>query len=101
MKPDLDLHNCPTAQLSNECSTEFSLPSRDPSCSPTTHVARVLATQEANYSHQQELDMIPLMMEKDYSPKGWLGLILGTRMWYAVYSAVCPLHVLSSSLFSA
>ena len=22
-------------------------------------------------SHQQELDMIPLMMQKDYSPKGW------------------------------
>jgi hypothetical protein len=41
-------------------------------------------------SHQQELDMIPLMMQKDYSPKGWLGMILGTRMWYAMYSAVCP-----------
>ena len=24
---------------------------------------------EANYAHQQELDMIPLMVEKDYSPK--------------------------------
>ena len=37
---------------------------------------------EANYAHQQELDMIPLMMQKDFKPKGWLGLILGTRMWY-------------------
>jgi hypothetical protein len=27
---------------------------------------------EANYAHQQELDMIPLMMQKDYSPKGCL-----------------------------
>ena len=36
---------------------------------------------EANYAHQQELDMIPLMMSKDFKPKGWLGLILGTRMW--------------------
>jgi hypothetical protein len=26
---------------------------------------------EANYAHQQELDMIPLMMQKDYSPKGY------------------------------
>eukprot|EP01046_Picozoa_sp_COSAG06_P092379 COSAG06_NODE_38608_length_421_cov_2.447205_2_plen_60_part_01 len=25
--------------------------------------------QEANYAHQQELDMIPLMMQKEYSPK--------------------------------
>ena len=36
---------------------------------------------EANYAHQQEVDMIPLMMQKDFKPKGWLGLILGTRMW--------------------
>ena len=36
---------------------------------------------EANYAHQQELDMIPVMMSKDFKPKGWLGLILGTRMW--------------------
>ena len=27
---------------------------------------------EANYAHQQELDMIPLMMQKDYSPKGYV-----------------------------
>jgi hypothetical protein len=47
----------------------------------------VLAPQEANYAHQQELDMIPLMMQKDYSPKGWLGLILGTRLWYAMWDA--------------
>ncbi len=65
---------------------------------------------EANYAHQQELDMIPLMMQKDYKPLGWrkhyrgsdrclcqktavaavmcgvsvaraVGLLLGTRMW--------------------
>ena len=36
---------------------------------------------EANYAHQQELDMIPLMMSTDFKPKGWLGLILGTRLW--------------------
>ena len=44
-------------------------------------LTQVLATQEANYAHQQELDMIPLMVQNDYSPKGWLGLILGTRLW--------------------
>ncbi len=26
---------------------------------------------EANYAHQQELDMIPLLMQEDYQPKGW------------------------------
>ena len=31
---------------------------------------------EANYAHQQELDMIPLLMQKDYSPKGCVPLSL-------------------------
>ena len=26
---------------------------------------------EANYAHQQELDMIPLMMQENYRPQGW------------------------------
>ena len=42
---------------------------------------------EANYAHQQKLDMIPLKMQKGYSAKGWLGLILGTRMWYSFWDA--------------
>ena len=25
--------------------------------------------------------MLPLMMMQDFKPKGWLGLILGTRVW--------------------
>jgi hypothetical protein len=27
-------------------------------------------------SHQQELDMIPLMMQKEYRATGWLGLLM-------------------------
>ena len=42
---------------------------------------------EANYAHQQELDMVPLMLTEGFRPKGWLGLILGTRMWYAFWDA--------------
>jgi hypothetical protein len=26
---------------------------------------------EANYAHQQELDMIPLMVQENYKPQGW------------------------------
>ena len=40
---------------------------------------------EANYAHQQDVDMIPLLMEQGYKAKGWLGLILGTRMYYAFH----------------
>ena len=37
---------------------------------------------EANYAHQQSVDMIPLMMQRHYNARGWLGLILGTRLYY-------------------
>jgi hypothetical protein len=30
---------------------------------------------------QNECDMVPLMMQSNFKAKGWLGLILGTRLW--------------------
>ena len=85
--PDLDLFNERSAYSSPLQRTVV-----------LTHAHRLCAhtCQEANYGHQQELDMIPLMMQKDYSPKGWLGLILGTRMWYATFPAALCLSRLSS-----
>ena len=44
------------------------------SCMIGWHLSRAYVLQcrlEANYAHQQELDMIPLMMQKDYKPQGW------------------------------
>eukprot|EP01047_Picozoa_sp_COSAG01_P073196 COSAG01_NODE_11859_length_1846_cov_2.024614_1_plen_103_part_00 len=37
---------------------------------------------EAQYAFQQKKDMVPLMMEERYSPSGWLGMLLGVRLWY-------------------
>eukprot|EP01052_Picozoa_sp_SAG31_P051915 SAG31_NODE_12559_length_932_cov_1.535414_1_plen_97_part_01 len=34
------------------------------------------------------LDMIPLMMEPNYRPRGWLGIILGSRLYYAFYGGL-------------
>ena len=31
--------------------------------------------------------MVPLVLTEGFKPKGWLGLILGTRMWYAFWDA--------------
>ena len=42
---------------------------------------------EANYAMQNECDMIPLMMQPNFKANGWLGLILGTRLWYAFWDA--------------
>jgi hypothetical protein len=46
---------------------------------------------EANYAHQQELDMIPLMMQKDYSPKGYV----------RNYSRLCTLRELVQGVRAA
>ena len=37
---------------------------------------------------QNECDMVPLMMQANFKAKGWLGLILGTRLWCKFASAV-------------
>ena len=42
---------------------------------------------EAQYAFQQEVDMIPLMMQEDYKAKGWLGMLLGVRLWYGFFGA--------------
>jgi hypothetical protein len=46
---------------------------------------------EANYAHQQELDMIPLLMQKDYSPKGYV----------RSYSWLCTPHELVQGFCAA
>jgi WD40 repeat protein len=37
---------------------------------------------EANYAHQRKKPMLPLMLEEGYVPSGWLGFLLGTKLWY-------------------
>ena len=36
---------------------------------------------EAEYAYQLRKDIIPMMMERDYKPDGWLGMIVGTKLW--------------------
>ena len=43
---------------------------------------------EAQYAFQQQKDMIPLMLEDGYRAKGWLGMMLGVRLWYGFYGPV-------------
>jgi len=37
---------------------------------------------------QNDCDMIPLMVQSNFKPKGWLGLILGTRLWCKSFHGV-------------
>ena len=43
---------------------------------------------EAQYGYQQKTDMVPLILEEGYRANGWLGLILGARLYYEFFGAV-------------
>ena len=36
---------------------------------------------EAEYAFNRKKHIVPIKMKKDYVPDGWLGFILGTRMY--------------------
>ncbi|KXJ21747.1 uncharacterized protein LOC110253730 [Exaiptasia diaphana] len=36
---------------------------------------------EAEYAFQLKKDIVPLMMENNYRPDGWLGMIMGSKLW--------------------
>ena len=42
---------------------------------------------EAQYGHQQDVEMVPLMLELGYKPSGWLGLLLGTKIYFPFHPA--------------
>eukprot|EP01045_Picozoa_sp_COSAG04_P006490 COSAG04_NODE_320_length_16877_cov_26.485401_1_plen_4766_part_00 len=42
---------------------------------------------EAQYGLQKKKALIPLMMQEGYEADGWLGLMLGTSLWYALYGS--------------
>jgi hypothetical protein len=40
---------------------------------------------EAQYALQKKKPLVPLMLTQGYEADGWLGLLLGTSMWYAFH----------------
>lgn len=52
---------------------------------------------EAEYAFNRKKHIVPIKMKKDYVPDGWLGFILGTRMYidfgtYEFEKAIKLLH---------
>ena len=41
---------------------------------------------ELQYTHQQEKEIVPLLMEDGYRATGWLGLLLGTKLWFGFHA---------------
>lgn len=42
----------------------------------------LLQFSEADYAFQLRKDYIPLMLQKKYRPDGWLGIILGAKLYF-------------------
>ena len=49
---------------------------------------------EAEYAYQLRKDIIPLMMQRNYKADGWLGILVGTKMWISFQSK----HVIDSGV---
>ena len=45
------------------------------------HCPRFLLLAEAEYAYTRRKPIIPLMMEENYRPDGWLGIILGSKLY--------------------
>ena len=43
---------------------------------------------EAQYAMQREVPTVPLMLSDGYRADGWLGMLMGTRVWYGFFGAV-------------
>ncbi|KAJ7387417.1 hypothetical protein OS493_004412 [Desmophyllum pertusum] len=41
---------------------------------------------EAEYAYQLRKDVIPLMMQRNYKADGWLGMLVGTKLWIGFQS---------------
>ncbi len=50
-------------------------------CMSETYKRSVNCQSEAEYAFHRKKHIIPLKMKKDYTADGWLGFILGTRMY--------------------
>jgi len=41
---------------------------------------------EAEYAYQLRKDIIPLMLQRNYTADGWLGMLVGTKLWIGFQS---------------
>ena len=62
--------------LSNNCSILFQI--------RLTHVIIrfFLFLVEAEYTYSQRKDIIPILLQQGYVPDGWLGALVGTRIYF-------------------
>ena len=45
-----------------------------------------IAPSEASYAYKKRRPIVPLMMEEGYDPDGWLGALVGLKLYFVMYS---------------
>ena len=45
-----------------------------------------MALAEATYAYKKKKHVIPLLIESEYKPEGWLDILIGTKLYYKVFS---------------
>ncbi|XP_070554360.1 uncharacterized protein [Ptychodera flava] len=43
---------------------------------------------EAEYTYKLRKDFIPIRVQQDYSPDGWLGILIGTKLYFDISSEI-------------
>jgi hypothetical protein len=77
-------------ESASECSTIAARPQHNATAQHVSETVMAVAADcrlEAQYGHQQNVDMVPLMVTTGYRPTGWLGLIVGTRLYFNFHPA--------------
>lgn len=54
---------------------------QDPPLAPAPPTYQACRT-EAEYAFQQRKRIVPIIMEAGYKPSGWLGALMGTRLYF-------------------
>merc|ERR1712061_16328 len=51
-------------------------------CASPGYMASRNCYLEAEYAHVKKKPIIPIMMEDGFKAEGWLGILLGAKLWY-------------------
>ena len=48
---------------------------------------------EAQYAMQREVPVVPLLLVEGYRADGWLGMLMGTRLWYGFFGGLFSIMI--------
>ncbi len=67
-------------------------------CMSTRYLKSQACRFEAEYALQERKVIIPVLMERGFKASGWLGALIGTRLYFDM-SETCKIQANSAALF--